>query len=427
MLIFTNTAAASEAGVVSVDLEESIHIALENNHAIKQAMAKQAEAEWSLEEAKRQTGFNLQYEFSGKAVTGNRKHKDYQDNHYDRDFSHSATISIPIYSGGRLEAEQESAQFALNAVELELEKIKQEVKFQASKAYYDILLCREMIIINEEAVESLEDYLKRVNSQFELGRAAKADVLASTVQIATAKKNLRSAQGNYDKAMAALNNIMGLPVQTQLAIHDQLRYSKYDLNIDDCIEYALKNRPDCAAANYEVKQAKAEVDIVKSDFLPQITAESNRTNAGDRMFRTNHERSWSAGIVARWNIFDNGVTNSKVREKMAELHRLEDVANETSDKIKLEVHSAYIDLMAEEDNINIISSAVSQAEEDYNLAQVRYVAGIGTNLAVMDAQEKFTQARITYYTSLFKYCTTKAALDKAMGVPVELSSPRYVG
>ena len=111
---------------------------------------------------------------------------------------------------------------------------------------------------------------------------------------------------------------------------------------------------------------------------------------------------------------------------MAELHRLEDVANETNDKIKLEVHSAYIDLMAEEDNINIISSAVSQAEEDYNLAQVRYVAGIGTNLAVMDAQEKFTQARITYYTSLFKYCTTKAALDKAMGVPVELNSPRYV-
>ena len=424
-LFLTNTALASDANVVSIDLEESIHIALENNHSIKQSMERQAEAKWSLSEAKRQTGLNLKYEFSGKKVGGNRKHKDYQDDDYDRDFSHSATISIPIYSGGRLEGEQRSAQFALNSADIDLEKTRQDVKFQTTKAYYNVLLCREMIIINEEAVTILEEYLKKANAQFELGRAARSDILASTVQLANAKKNLRTAQGNYDKSMAELNNIMGLPVQTQLAIHDQLHYSKYDLNIDDCIAYALENRPDYAAANYEVKQAKAEVGVAKSDFLPQINAEANRTNAGDGMFKTDHERSWSAGIMAKWNIFDNGITNARVREKVAELHKAEDIANEISDKIKLEVHSIYIDLLAEEDNIKIISTAVSQAEEECTLAQVRYVEGIGTNLSVMNAQEKLAEARTSYYTSLFKYSTAKAALDKAMGIPVELNIPRY--
>ena len=192
LITLMNITEASENDVVSVDLEESIHIALENNHSIKQSIENQKAAEWSLEESKRQTGANLQYEMSAEGVGGKRKHKDYQNDDYDRNFSHSLSLSIPIYSGGKFESEQKAATFALNSAELELEMIKQDVKFKTTKAYYNILLCREMIIINEEAVNELEDYLKRAKNEFDLGHKPKADILASTVQLANTKKNLRN-------------------------------------------------------------------------------------------------------------------------------------------------------------------------------------------------------------------------------------------
>ena len=44
----------------------------------------------------------------------------------------------------------------------------------------------------------------------------------------------------------------------------------------------------------------------------------------------------------------------------------------------------------------------------------------------MDAQEKLTSARTNYYTALYNYNTSKAALDKAMGIPVDIDVPRYV-
>ena len=45
---------------------------------------------------------------------------------------------------------------------------------------------------------------------------------------------------------------------------------------------------------------------------------------------------------------------------------------------------------------------------------------------VTDAQEKLTQARTNYYTALYEYNLNKAALAKAMGVPVDIDVPRYI-
>ena len=72
-----------------------------------------------------------------------------------------------------------------------------------------------------------------------------------------------------------------------------------------------------------------------------------------------------------------------------------------------------------------METAVKQAEEDLKIANVRYSAGVGTNLDVMDATEKMTAARTNYNTALYNYNVNKAALDKAMGIPVDIDVAKY--
>ena len=71
-----------------------------------------------------------------------------------------------------------------------------------------------------------------------------------------------------------------------------------------------------------------------------------------------------------------------------------------------------------EKRIDTTKVAVVQAEEDYKIAQVRYSAGVGTNLDVMDSQVALTQAKTNYIQALYDYNTSKAKLEKAMGIPV---------
>ena len=68
---------------------------------------------------------------------------------------------------------------------------------------------------------------------------------------------------------------------------------------------------------------------------------------------------------------------------------------------------------------------MEKAKEDYKIAQVRYTAGVGTNLDVMDAESKLTTAQSNYYNALYQYNSSKADLDRAMGIMVDLDVNKF--
>ena len=56
---------------------------------------------------------------------------------------------------------------------------------------------------------------------------------------------------------------------------------------------------------------------------------------------------------------------------------------------------------------------------------MRYTAGVGTNLDVMDAESKLTTAQSNYYNALYQYNSSKADLDRAMGIMVDLDVNKF--
>ena len=419
-LIGLSASQVNAADIVDLNLEDSVQRAYANNRTIKQAAANRESAFWSLSVARRQANPTVSLAINGQKVGG----KYYPS--YDRSFSNTATISMPIYTGGQLEEQRASARYELNSADLELENTLQTVRETATEYYFAVLQCRNLIDVEEEAVRTLQEHLDNVKAQFNVGTVAKSDVLASQVQLANAQQDLVNAQNNFDNAVARLNNYIGLPADTILRPRDQLTYTKYSLSLKDCTAYALKNRPDCAVADYAVKQAESSRRATKAGYRPTVNASVTKNITGEREFHNDITDSWTAGISANWNVFDGGVTSSQVHAADAALARAQENAASVREGVQLEVQAAFLDLNAAEKNIETTKIAVDHAEEDYKIAQVRYAAGVDTNLAVMDAQEKLTEARTNYFTALYNYNTAKAALDKAMGTPVSIDVTRYV-
>ena len=423
MILATGTAFAAESEVVALNLAESIELALKNNQTIAQSLEDREVARWQYKNARRQTGPTLSYNFSGRRYGNSSDGLPMQT---DNDFTNSLTLSIPIYQGGRLKNQRLQTRYALDSAELNLEDTKQEIKLQTTQAYYEILRCRDMMNVREEEVNALQEHLNKSTIRYREGVVAKSDILASTVSLADAKQNYVTARGEYEKSMANLNNIIGLPTETPLLIRDEMNYTTYEPTEENCVEYALENRPDYFSAEYAIKQAEAAIKIAEAGRKPTIDASISKSAESDRIFKSDGNRNWQARVDLQWNIFDNGVTSASVNEMRARLKKTQSIATQLADSIQLEVHNAYIDLRTAEENISTTQIAVSRAEEDYHLAQVRYVEGVGTNLEVIDAQEKLTQARTNYFSSLYAYNVSKAALEKAMGIPIDINVPDYI-
>lgn len=423
---------AFAADVVQIDLKDSVQMALENNRNIKSALAGVDSAKWNLSAYRRQMGPSLSWSASGMAINGKSleeaqaAHRLYGTPAYDSAFSNTFSVGMPLYNGS-LRAAIDQAGYGINSADVTLENTKQAVRYQATAGYYQILQCRNLIDVQQKAVDALQEHLDNVNAQYRVGTVARSDVLASQVQLANAQQSLVSAQNSYDVAISTLNNIIGLPTDAVLDIRDQLKYTHYDLTLDDCTKYALANRADGAAAYYAVKEAEVGVNAAKAGRYPTVNAAVSRAFAGEEPFERNHTSSdsTSAGVTATWNIFDNGVTAANVHAAESALFRAQEASRQKDESIQLDVRTAFLNLQAAEKNIRTTNTAVAQAEEDYKIAQVRYQAGVGTNLDVMDAEEKLTAARTNYYTSLYNYNTSKASLDQAMGLPVDIDVVKY--
>lgn len=421
-LIFFVSGSTVSAEKINMSLTEGIKMALERNYSIEESAADLDSAYWGLREARRNTGPNLSWSTEADAVGG----KAY-DNWGHKEFSNQLSVTMPIYAGGRLKNNIESAKFGLSGAELTLERTKQNVRYTVSEDYFNILKCRSQVEVYRESVNNLRAHLDDVKIKVLAGTVAQKDILSSEVSLAQGEQKFVNAMNDYNVAIATFNKDVGLPTETETFATEQLNYEKYNLDLNDCENYAILHRPDLFQKEYALRQSKAEMESAKSSARPQVDAKASKSFAGDAPFKSNMDAqdSWKVGLSLNWDIWDNQVTKAQVSRKQAAVRRAEAELNDKINDVKLEVRTAFLNLQAAEENISTMKEALVKAEEDYKIEVVRYEAGVGTNLEVMDSEEKLVSAKGDYISALYIYNTSKASLDKAMGIPIDLDIEPY--
>jgi outer membrane protein len=398
------------AAPIELSLEESIARALQNNPAIKIADASRQEAEYEIKIAKGDKLPKLIMTHSDSRV--NKVSSTYNS------FENQIALKMNVYTGGQVEGAIEKAKLGLKVADLDVEQSKQQIKLDATNGYFTILQTRNTVKVDQESVDQMAAHLKNVEAQYNVGTVAKSDVLRSQVELANNQQVLTKAQNAYEIAVSNLNNVMGLPLNTEIQIKDELVHEPYNLSLEDSIAYAMNNRPEAIQADHNIDIAKQSVKIAKGGKLPTVSASAAK-NWEDDNFPGSDNNGWSVGLAATWTPFDSGVTNAKIKQSNSAVEKSLQTAKQTKDAVQLEVRQAYLNMVEAEKRISTSQVTVEQADEDFKIAQVRYSAGVGTNTDVIDAQVALTQAKNNYIQAMYDFNTSKANLTKAMGVPVE--------
>lgn len=332
--------------------------------------------------------------------------------------ANSLTASLPIFTGGKLSGTIKQAKANYQYNEVGVQRTYNEMRSTVTDGYFKMLQADNMQKLSAESVTRLEDHLKNVQAQYDVGVVAKVDVLRSQVELANAKQTLIQAENSYQVAEANMNKIVGLPMDTTLKLDNLLVYNAYDQNMDDCLAYAVEHRPELMQAKYGVDAAKGALMVARSGHMPQVAASATQ-QWSDSNWPGDEDGKWGVGVNVSLNVFDTGVTLSKIHGAEADLKKAEETYRDTVNAVNLDVRSNYLGLREAEKRISTTKLAVEQADEDYRIAQLRYMSGVGTNTDVLDAQVALTQAKTNYTQALYDYNTSKTALETSIGVPME--------
>lgn len=332
--------------------------------------------------------------------------------------SNGLTASLPIFTGGKLSGQIQKAKANFKYNEIGVQRTYNEMRSTVTSGYFDMLQADNMQKLSAESVTRLEDHLKNVQAQYDVGVVAKADVLRSQVELADAKQDLIKAENQYQLAEASLNRIVGLPMDTNLKLDNILVYTAYDRTMEDCLAYAAEHRPELEQAKQNVEAYKGALKVARSGHMPQVAASASQSWS-DTNWPGDENGNWGVGVSVEMNVFDTGVTLSKIHGAEADLKNAEETYRDTVDSVNLDVRNNYLSLREAEKRIGNTKLAVEQADEDYRIAQLRYMSGVGTNTDVLDAQVALTKAKTNYTQALYDYNTSKTALETSIGVPME--------
>lgn len=423
-----HTVGAATPETVNLDLGKTVRMALDNNSSVKISAAELEAAKANLDQAKGARWGSIDFRhYSGRTENyqGTRTVPIYGGGNqvvgYHRaanDHTNTVSISVPIYTGGRLEGAIDQAKKNLDYYQYGMSSSYQTTRYNAEKGYYDVLQAANTVNLDKETVDRLDEHLKNTQAQFAVGVVAKADVLRSQVELVNAQQTLTQAENNYEVAVSSLNNVIGLPTATRLNLSQGLEYKPNDYTLDNCVTYAMANRPEIHQAEASVGMAQAAQKIANAGSLPQVSLGASNEWSNDT-FPGQNRNNWSLGVSINQNIWDYGVNAAKVREAKANVVRAQESYRQISDEVRLAVRTSYLSMREAEKRIKTTEVAVAQAEEDYRIAQLRYRAGVGTNTDVMDASVALTTVKNNYIQALYDYNTSTALLEQSMGVPVE--------
>lgn len=383
---------------------DSIHLALQHSPTLKIANAETSKYDFAIAENRANFLPKLTADYTQSnnhsESSGSEKHS-----------STSINATTILYSGGLNEALVAQAKELYSGAKYQLDYTKQQVITDTYLNYYNILQAKKNISLAEESVQRLTQHLYIVKAQFQEGAVTKSDVLRTEVELAQAKQNLSKAQNSCKLANIHLLTLLGLPLNQEISLSEPGTTSFYEGSSDLAIKIALLNRADLKQYRQNEKAALQNVKISQSGNLPTISLELKK----DWPSQQNYTKQLSAQITVSFNVFDGGKTKSKISQANYELLKTNELFQQKAEQISLETQETYFNLQNSRTALDIASQVVNKAEEDYEIALVRYQAGIGTNLDVIDSQGALTSAKLNYANARYDYIKYNIQLSQAIG------------
>ena len=312
--------------------------------------------------------------------------------------------------------QRDSAYFAFRNI---LDQLISTVKTQ----FYQIIVNRDLVSVNEENVHLLEAQLKDQQNRFEAGTVPRFNVLQADVQLHNQIPQLITAQNNLRISKLQLAKTLGLDFQRRrgesppLEVVGDMPYIPRSIELVDAIEMGKQRRAFLKQARANVLNQLQQVRATAGQWLPNITTTGGGEWVSSPINSSWHDisKGWTALVQASVPIWDSGAIAGQVIQQRALLSETKITYDDDVRQVELEIQQAYSNLQQNRELIQSQEKNVELADEALRLAKARLDAGAGVQLDVLNATVQLLTAQSTRLQALFGYNSSLAEFDRATG------------
>lgn len=415
-----------------MSLKDAVHVALDRNKSVEASVAARKAAESRVAAARSGALPKVNYSeswtrsdnpvfvFSSLLTQHQFGEQNFQLGRLNRpeflnNFQSQVTADQPLYDAGRTRHAVRSAELIKDMAGEEGRRTQTEVIEGVIRSYYDALLSAEQFNATSQAVHSAKADLERAEAVRSAGMSTAVDVLSIRVQLASVREQQIRRAADLDVARAALNDALGLPLDTPHTLSTALAPLKLpEGTLADYEANALSERAEVRQAKLALNLAANDAATAHSSLLPQVGLHA-AFEADRQRFYDRGGANWLVSIGLRWNLFNGFSDKANIEESNFTMRQREAEKERTGSAIRLQIRRAYADLHAASQRIEVAKAAVAEAEESLRITQNRYETGLSNITDLLRTETAVLEARTRYLAAIHDQRVAAAKLELAAG------------
>jgi outer membrane protein TolC len=397
-------------------LDQVIQAALANNPGIASTQEDVAAAEAQLTQTKSaywpqigaQSGYHRQwYENSRQSLSQGVNSGQYNN------YSNTLSVSQYLYDFGQTPGRVEKSRQTLVSNQKNLVKSLADVVRDVKNAYFEILKQEELVTVYDTSQRVQQEHLAQAQAFYRTGLKAKLDVTNAEVALANTQLQLIQTRYALQTSRVNLDTILGGPLAPgpyRLAKMPESREEPPPL--DALINEALAQRPEVGSLQAQKLAAQAQLDSAQGGYFPSLSANASYLYSNTDLPL---QEGWLVGASLNWPLFSGFKTQGTVSEARAALRKVGAQIRQIELTVRQDVSVALLNVKQTGEATATARLALRQAQENMDLADGRWKAGVGSPIEYADAQYLLTQAKGNLVQAIYLRWQALANLERARG------------
>ncbi len=328
--------------------------------------------------------------------------------------NYSATIGINqlIYDFGKTKVQLEKSNAEMNLFMANFDNTKNAIAYQVAGIYYTIIFVHQAMNVQQQQIDVLKENEKIINAKYLNGEALRYDVLSTQVKTSTATNKLTDLKMQLDKQFVLLEWLTGEKQKESfnyVYTEDQIKLITNIDNWQNTNENAILTQKKLALLAFEKKYASIQS---RPSLIGNLSG-GYRNGIQPNIETIRPISTIGVGLA----IPINSTSRPKMQARLAQVSINATKKSFTTIEagIQKDINIVLADYHNLEEKTVTTNLLVNQAEQAFQLAQVRFKAGLITSAELLSSQSNVEEAKLQQVQLQYLMQLDKLESNKIIG------------
>ncbi|GEC96200.1 outer membrane protein [Zoogloea ramigera] len=266
-----------------------------------------------------------------------------------------------------------------------------EIAYEASRAYLDVLRYRELARLAQENWAIHKETVDQIERRVKAGVGRRVDLEQAFGRLALAQSNWLTESSNLHDVSQRYQRIVGeAPLDSLQAppkFADKLPSDK------DVLRQAVTSNPGFRAAVSNIRSSRANIDVQRANYTPTVEFRANTGMDRNLLGVTGETNSSAMQVLLNWNLFKGGADEARIRQSHEQLYNATDLRDKACRDIRQQTAIAWNDIKKLKEQLGYLEQHQLSTEKARDAYRQQFDIGQRSLLDVLNTENELFEAK----------------------------------